>query len=265
MGLGLASSHADGSVMVPGKEARYVDRGVSTVSGQDLFSGRVLVPGVGIGFRDITVTPYIAPNGDNYGLIARHAYEDLFQYTSDLSFEIALGSNARYDRGQIVSISSYEAHPTADLAWLKFSENVLTSGPTEIGTVSYQETVNVSGFGRSATVGDATSFIDYNPRSWEMKVISGQDGGQNIVLSFTPSNGLDLAGKGYIGDSSGPVYNTDGHLVGIILTQSGDLGPVGANGVLGLSPLRSWLPIPEPSSALVLLGAGLFFLQRRDN
>jgi hypothetical protein len=239
---------------------------------------RILVPGVGVGFRNASATFL----NSNFAITATHTFYDLLQYNP--TFEFGDGLNYLTDRGNLMHATSFWIYPGStgsngasvpDITLIKFDSPYFASSDKTIGSVGANQTVTSAGFGDWGTPNSVAAnglARDGQLRGWEANVSPIAFGGysdtyyQSAYFGFGNSGLLD--GQGANRDSGSPVFNNAGELVGINVAADLSYGQLGATEFLGLSnpDVQSWVYsiVPEPSSgALALLGGSALLASRR--
>lgn len=109
-----------------------------------------------------------------------------------------------------------------------------------IGSASAGAVVTHVGFGLYGTPTGGLFQLDGNARAWRATLVSSALGGYSAMYYqsslFGPSqNSIGLNGRGLSADSGGPVFNSQGELVGITVAGGGGLTPIGSTEFLTLS------------------------------
>ncbi|NDC37279.1 MAG: hypothetical protein EBZ48_04420 [Proteobacteria bacterium] len=214
-------------------------------------------------------------NGD-YALTAAHGITS----SAGISTlrEVGAGTNYSSDPGPTRGISNYFIYPgyngtlnTPDLAILRLSQ-YLPGPDLTISSSSTDQMLTHAGFGRFGSPAQGVQPNDYNSRGWNAPVNGFNPVGASATYYrstlFAPAV-APLNGKGYRGDSGGPVFDSAGNLVGINIAQSGGLDSIGTTiyANLSQSEINSWInstvPAPGVGVTFALISFGLLPQRRR--
>lgn len=205
-----------------------------------------------------------------YALTAAHCVG----YANETYF-VGTGNDVTNNPGEARNIVSYIIHPgyapngggtvlTPDIAILKF-DRPLGGKDLTIAPPVWGEQITAVGFGRSATPATGIWVSDGKRRAWDMAADYDHFGDfpGYLQMQFTNSfeNNYYCNGRGAIGDSGGPNYNSNGQLVALTTAVRGSadsLNVVGYTLCLQLSLLTDWM------ATNTIVSAPTLFVQRND-
>ena len=263
-GLGglLMPSRAKGALYADGTtNAQTLSRGLQ-FQGKAL-SFRIYSPrytGTPSGQKDVSATFL----NSRYALTTYHGFSGVVGNITKL--EVADGLNFFTNRGNVVAISDYILHPTHDLVILKFAKPFLASKNQVIGTAAVEDILDLAGYGSWGTPSSPGS-RDGNLRAFDARVSDFLFYGsapyfQSTKFGTGDLSGLKLNGRGMNGDSGGPVFNSRGELVGMIVAGSTSNTNTGntTHLCLGEPSIKAWIEantkIPKPEMQCVKTSTG---------
>lgn len=199
-----------------------------------------------------------------------------------VTIDVSTGSNFNTNRGQVSRVLEYIPYPgngvlnpnLPDLCLLRLSDPLVGVQNAVIGSAFAGDAMTMVGFGRYGSPAVGSLPQDGNVRAFRGTVrASNIDGYSNLYyqqanIGSTPV--LALEGRGLGGDSGGAVFNSAGHLVGLMEASTNGTGIVGVTtfSQLDTPQINAWITstIPTPGTAALIgvMGAGLALRRRRD-